>query len=1234
MSTIANSTEDRKYLGNYEGIVVDVFNDGTASVAVPGVNMTLPAPFAYDGIIDEKMIQIIKESIQNVNTRAKVASPLIGPGSGQIFKQRDNSYVVSHQGRGSVKENLTAQPQAPTNTTVTNIQQTEDSGKIEYGPRTYYSQGEFGDTTTAIQNADGTWKIFDKYTEQGLASEKRQLRSGNTFVYGAMASHLRPGTIVRDNKTGFRHLVVDTNNAAARTGKTLYDIYGGNRYNELLQTGIGTYSDAKSEQYTQEGFVDLRGITAASDLQKIVADLNGTSPNSLGDLLVSRSLGSKNNPTNSFSDPETGPENSDETISETECSLAERNQCAASSNFPTRFRTPNGNLVIAQSRNEFLSEFNELRRDPTKNVFSLDFNDTDPRSPNRTKSTAFVVVPDNSSEEHKRKTRNVVGLLAADLGVPVGHDNGITTSRGLDGINHMELLHAHDQKAMDEFLTPSFQDKYVRALDENFTNAVFILPHNRTGPGFKPFSTAGEGTDNYLGQSERQVALAHTIPAFWRYTSGQASDTSQNTKGYNDAALSEEAECDYLMEEPKITQTPQDAPNSTIGRDVPATSGPFSPPSIGSKVWVFFAEGNINCPVIWAYQLDNLASADNMGSWSTTSNVKAEIFQGNIKGKTHGAGIFCDENAPYGVGSTQYTIYNGPGPNLIQVDDGTLTEEMKFISSYNHFTMKPDRMAHFAGGENVEVTGLAKTQHALQKNTHTINHIRDYSIEGSLNEEASDPLAPLAHAVLKEMYMEMFEYVRLFDTWRALPDHLTSKHQEQRGSPAPCPVCNKFEAEYINSRGKTTSEKPRTTSANTEGGFLKSILGYYYNQITGDDFRKYCTNCGGSGITFGTEDGEWDSAIAFKKQCVQDLQKKYQDKFEFYENLIGSHNNKTQSFAGNWSVIVGGTLYSCPPIRSDEAGRWFKGAMIQTPFGPIPKVTPVPLVEPVAFPPVNGGLIDFTAGHTFNIKSGSGGMQLTTAGNMQQTASIYKGEFTSASITGKKGLMLDGSEGGTIITGDHILISPNKTDVNDANGDPIGSSKAMLVDGDITTSQNLLVAGGGHIEGNLTCNSMTMPSRPGATEFDYDTTKPEENNPTRGHINGIVSVPIMTGKLTIINKEDGTFVITEAILNMTPTGGEREEDKPVIVDPHTHPIILPNIEVVEGPRKVQVPQGDGTIEEEELEAVEAVRAKNMIYLAQGTNIPANTPIPDQRPLALKGDETPPQTPCTLFEKLS
>ena len=262
-----------------------------------------------------------------------------------------------------------------------------------------------------------------------------------------------------------------------------------------------------------------------------------------------------------------------------------------------------------------------------------------------------------------------------------------------------------------------------------------------------------------------------------------------------------------------------------------------------------------------------------------------------------------------------------------------------------------------------------------------------------------------------------------------------------------------------------------------------------------------------------------DAASATQKQLVD------------IESQLGEGGDYVICASRNMRFVCGAAVNNNPQAYVDLTGRQVPAGTCITENG----VTTVPAAAPKLVEVDNHsyfpcGHFTLEVGNGFNVKTGGGGINLSTCGTLNlQTDSIVKIGALQTVIGGKD----------IVIAGD-TNVSISSPNLN------LTSDTQIFLNGNVGVNQNLIVQGGGYFDGNLTCNSITAPQEIQQTLIGF--TK-------EGALGFLRNSGIITGKITIKQIEqndqpvDATFDF-EILLD--------QQDEPVVeLLPHGHE--FPNI---------------------------------------------------------------------------
>lgn len=543
------------------------------------------------------------------------------------------------------------------------------------------------------------------------------------------------------------------------------------------------------------------------------------------------------------------------------------------------------------------------------------------------------------------------------------------------------------------------------------------------------------------------------------------------------------------------------------------TKGSFSIPNVGSHVWCFFREGDATTPVYFAVSYGQQ-------DWAGIYNEygKFQDYPDTYENRS-------------AVDDEQYDINTETYRNkfVINQKGGTL----EFVNTDNREILK---MTHFSGSFKeftnqctIELATANDQKLVLEDSYHTVNGFRNnytgrddetlikgdhYLKIGKLDAELYQQWA-IAMADLNDV-KQLFETQRCESISHDILKK-TSLQQTKSGTHAPCPVCNSGELDkrdklhrvisamdrYDNSTYyETIDGKPvRVNYANevtmgqvlastkkSPGGFGKGIT--YINvrekdwKLRGKDetdhhydletyktgpgyiFGETCPVCDGTGLSPSTMGGTWqveplkeskpDGSGAFDK-LLQTTAKKL---FEI-EKKMGVGGGSIEHVAKHKSETIGLHMNDFPSIRIDDKGKIARDSVIVHPGGTFNSQQASPLIEYVHVDDMPGGNSTLNVCNKWNVQVGSGGISMKSFGTVDVSGSIMNMAGDQVNIASENEVNIDGGRRVNIVADIISLRQRNREQV--------------LVDSNLGVSQNVVIGGGLHVEGELSVNHITAP---------------------------------------------------------------------------------------------------------------------------------------------------------------
>lgn len=315
----------------------------------------------------------------------------------------------------------------------------------------------------------------------------------------------------------------------------------------------------------------------------------------------------------------------------------------------------------------------------------------------------------------------------------------------------------------------------------------------------------------------------------------------------------------------------------------------------------------------------------------------------------------------------------------------------------------------------------------------------------------------------KDTYLAIHNERQKFNVRRAAKENETdylAEGQTQEGSRAPFPVTTQDEYFSVRTSSTYANGIGMTTSQNT-GNVI--IPPEEYEVAAGQDgANTWIGNQLGisSSESPSTQDGEWTQEP--NKEEMSDMLVKLQEDLTQIENEIGTGGSEHIYIAKNLKVNVGAEVNDLQALKIDPHGRLGINQVLIAKSGVFDDKKERPYIQPVDTSRFPCGTTSIIGGNMLEVKIGSGGISLE-------------------SFTGP----VDINGGITNIGGQQVNVS-SANDINISSGNALSiesstlslknsSGGQVVVEGSLGTTKNLIVGGGGHIEGELFINHITAP---------------------------------------------------------------------------------------------------------------------------------------------------------------
>ena len=321
-----------------------------------------------------------------------------------------------------------------------------------------------------------------------------------------------------------------------------------------------------------------------------------------------------------------------------------------------------------------------------------------------------------------------------------------------------------------------------------------------------------------------------------------------------------------------------------------------------------------------------------------------------------------------------------------------------------------------------------------------------------------------------------------------------SSLQTKNGTPASCPVCSRdlewggeqydVQDYYYNLNNKFNSvalsitkhniNTPSTTNFDDVNIVSRNAVWEQPGNKSGEIFGKSCPVCGATGDSPSSMHGIWNESVekeysgdgqgAFEKK-VKEVTTKLKD----IEKQMGLGGSQIINIAKHKIESIGLAMNDLPSVRVDPYGKIYRDSVIVHPLGVFNSQKESPLVEYVHVDDLPGGTYTQNICNRWNVQVGSGGISMKSYGPVDIGGTIVNMSGEQVNVTSQNEINIDGGKRLTLVADILSIRQRNR--------------KQVLVDSNLGVSQNVIIGGGLHVEGELSCNHITAPCEIQETEM-------------------------------------------------------------------------------------------------------------------------------------------------------
>lgn len=508
--------------------------------------------------------------------------------------------------------------------------------------------------------------------------------------------------------------------------------------------------------------------------------------------------------------------------------------------------------------------------------------------------------------------------------------------------------------------------------------------------------------------------------------------------------------------------------------------GVFGVPNVGAHVWMFFQDGDPQDPVYFAAALGEQ-------DWQS-------VFTNNSGNSPDYPGAY--ENEALGdQESRNINVETYRNKFLINQKGGTL----EFVNTDNREILK---MTHYSGSfkefnnhATIELASTNDQKLVLQDQYLTVNGYGgvyygrdlDYIVQGDhfLRVGKQDDAL---HRAWREKARELHHIKQLFETQRAdtsadslvLPGAFVSPYQALSGSnTALCPVCtttspradiyHDLNEDWGNvgvpvtkHDGSNVYNQP-SVAINTNTVVYTSLPGssQLSNPAGQNIFGESCPACGGSGTIQGSMDGTYYPEP--RKQANTWLQeaRRIIDQLADIESGLGRGGNEIHNIAKHKIETVGMVMNDFGSVRIDTQGKYFKNEVKILDQGVVNNRVTSPVIEYVHVDDLPGGSYTLNVCNRWNVQVGAGGVSMKSYGPVDIGGTITNIGGTQVNIGSENEVNIDGGRRLNMVSDILTLRQRDRGQV--------------LVDSNLGVTQNVVIGGGMHVEGEVSLHHVSAP---------------------------------------------------------------------------------------------------------------------------------------------------------------
>lgn len=512
--------------------------------------------------------------------------------------------------------------------------------------------------------------------------------------------------------------------------------------------------------------------------------------------------------------------------------------------------------------------------------------------------------------------------------------------------------------------------------------------------------------------------------------------------------------------------------------------GIFGVPNVGSHVWIFFQEGDPMFPVYFAA---SFGAEDWAGIYEASTTEQGIDYPSSYENKSqHDVSSYNPNNEIY----RNKFVFNQKGGTveIVSTDNRELLKLTHFSGSFlefnNHTTTQ------FAATNDQKL--VLADQFLTVRGYRSEFVDRDYEliVRGDLYRKIGN-FNHDAFTQWKEVVADLAEFKQLFEIKRVAYTqgsiYLNKLSPGQTKVPAgttghdACPVCtHKNREKYWNTTyrlqsfpsGLVSSIFTQQDNPSLYTGvvpkFTGSIAKYIYPPSNPSNFLNggRCPCCAGTGKSPSSQGGTFDNQ---SKDTL--LSASLRDKIAqlaTIEKNLGLGGSEIVNITKHKIETIGLLMNDFPSIRVDGVGKINRNEVLVLPEGVIVNQKASPLVELVHVDDLPGGSYNLNVCNRWNVLVGAGGVSIKSYGTVEIGGTIANIAAEQINVVSENEVNIVGDKRLTL-TSDAIVLR-HKT------------YGQVLVDSNLGVTQNVVIGGALHVEGELSVQHITAPAEVQQTE--------------------------------------------------------------------------------------------------------------------------------------------------------